>query len=188
MALRVRTRWHDKGRARSPGERAGVVASLVWRSALATIKHMREAQFDIDIGRPYFDVAVELMAFQVHVADRIAYAGLSPEEREAFMTGLVLRLADIVEDNGETLVGAAAPGECRRHFIDRVNERGGEYATFDCGADGPDFGFRRYLGNRVLELMPRKDRSWVVDQIMDIEAPEMVTTLRRAMAGMLAAA
>ncbi|WP_372529278.1 hypothetical protein, partial [Piscinibacter sp.] len=58
-----------------------------------------------------------------------------------------------------------------------------DYAYFGYGADGPDFAFTRYLGSRVSALMLRKDKTWALDQIMAIEAPEAVATLQSAMQG-----
>ncbi len=50
---------------------------------------------------------------------------------------------------------------------------------------GPDFAFMRYLGSRIEALMPAKDRAWVLDQVMAIEAPEAVEMLQRSLDGVL---
>ncbi len=186
MAVRIRTGWHIKGRERGMAERAGVVAATAWRFVQHAIKRMREAKFDIDIGRPYFDFVCELLVFMTHVADRIAYRLLDDAQRTAFTTALALRLAEIVEDNHDMLLGATEPGESRRHFIELANRRGTDYAEFGYDEkDGADFAFRRYLGNRILDIVPPKDRSWVIDQVMEIEAPDAVRTLEKTVCGVL---
>ena len=57
-------------------------------------------------------------------------------------------------------------------FIDKLNQRAGEYADFNYGADGPEFAFTRYLAFCMREVMDEKDVEWVIDQMMSIEAPE----------------
>jgi hypothetical protein len=123
----------------------------------------------------------------LHAADRIAYRGLDAEKRAAFTTALALKLAEVVEDNRDMLVAEPEAGRSRRHFIDLANQRGADYADFAYDEkDGPDFGFRRFFGSRLLEIVPQKDHAWVIDQIMEIEAPEAVKALESTLAGLFA--
>ncbi len=48
-------------------------------------------------------------------------------------------------------------------------------------ADEPDYPTLRYLGNRIMELMPKQDQSWFTDHVIGIEAPE---ALRNVMKGL----
>jgi hypothetical protein len=160
---------------------------LGWKLSQDAIRHMREAQFDIDIGRQYFDFVCEFLAFTLHAADRIAHRALDSERRIAFTTALALKLAEVVEDNRDMLIAAPEPGHCRRHFIDLANQRGADYADFAYDEkDGPDFGFRRFFGSRLLDIVPEKDHAWVIDQIMEIEAPEAIRALQRTLEGLFA--
>ena len=183
MAIRIRSRFHAEGQ-RSSVALASVVATLAWKLAIESIKRMRDAKYDIDIGRPYFDFVCEFMVFMAMSADRIAYAKLDPERRVEFTSALGKRLAEIVEDNSHMLFGEAQPGECQQHFIDLFNRRGADYAEFDYGADGPDFGFKRYFAACLREGLPEKDRLWVVDQVMDIEVPDALKALDKTLAGL----
>ena len=187
MAIRIRSRFHRGARERTLSELASVIAMLGWKLSQDAIRRMREAQFDIDIGLQYFDFVCEYLAFLLHAADRIAYRTLPPDRRLEFTTALALRLAEAVEDNRDMLIADAEPGRCRRHFIDLANLRGGEYADFAYDeTEGPDFGFRRFFGSRLLEIVPEKDHAWVIDQIMEIEAPEAVKALERTLEGLFA--
>lgn len=184
MAIRIRSRFH-RGRERSMRELASVVAMLGWKLSQDAIRHMREAQFDIDIGPQYFDFVCEYLAFLLHAADRIAYRGLAADQRLEFTTALALRLAEVVEDNRDMLIAETLPGVCRRHFVETANRRGDDYAQFGYSEkDGPDFGFRRCFGSHLLEILPQKDHAWVIDQVMEIEAPEAVVALERTLAGL----
>lgn len=183
MAIRIRSRFHAGQRERTPAELASVVAILAWKLAVESIRNMRRAEYDIDIGRPYFEFVSEFMIFLATAADRIAFRELDAEGRVAFTTALVRRLAEIVEDNRDMLLGEAVPGECQRDFLERFNRRSADYAEFDYGAEGPDFGFRRYFAACLRDTLPEKDKLWVVDQAMDIESPAAIKALEKTLAG-----
>jgi hypothetical protein len=184
MAVRIRSRFHAGGRERTMAELASAIAALSWKLAVDSIKRMREAQFDIDIGRPYFDYVVETMAFHAHYADRVAFDKLTPGQRGEFTTALAKRMAEFIEDNSGMLLAATEPGACRRHFLEVFNAAGADYAEYSCDEKGPDFGFRRAYASRVREGMPEKDKTWVYDQVMEIEAPEGVRAIRKTLDGL----
>lgn len=184
MAIRIRNRFHTKGQQRSPATLASVVAVLAWKLAIESIKRMRGAGYDIDIGRPYFDFVCEFLVYMALAADRVAHRELDPEPRAEFTAALAKRLSEIVEENSGMLLTDVESGVCRRRFVDLFNRRSGEYAEFGYGADGPDFGFRRYFAACLREVLPEKDRLWVIDQAMDIESPEAIRTLDRTLAGL----
>jgi len=184
MAVRIRSRFHAGGRERTLAELASVVAMLSWKLAIESIKRMREARFDIDLGRPYFDYVVETMAFHAHYADRVAFSKLDAEKRGEFTTALARRMAEAIEDNADMLLNASEPGACRRHFLEVFNAAGADYAEYSCDEKGPDFGFRRAYAARVREGMPEKDKNWVYDQVMEIEAPEGVKAIRKTLDGL----
>lgn len=186
MAVRAHTRFHTEGQ-RSAATLASVVALLAWKLAVAAINRMRKADYDIDIGRPYFDFICEFLVFMAVVADRVAYLKLDPDKRTDFTTALAVRLAEIVEENNYMLLASADPGACKRHFIDLFNRRSGEYAEFDYGPEGPDFGFKRLFAACLREGLPEKDRLWVVDQVMDIEVPEALKSLDKTLTGLFGA-
>lgn len=183
--IRLKTHWFRPGQPRSAEQTGGAVAFTVWRVARQMLERMRRAEFDIDAGPAYFAFLREVLVFLVLVADRIAHAEQAGAAREAFTTALVLRVADHLADNESDLLGPAPPGgpDHRSRFIDLFNELAPEYAEFGYGEDGPDFAFRRYLGSRITPLLPPKDSRWVLDQVMDIEAPDAVALVRQAMRG-----
>lgn len=188
MAIRVRNRFHAGGRERSPAVLASVVAMLAWKLALDSIQRMRSASFDIELGSSYFDFVCEYLAFLAHLADRIAFSQLDPEPRAAFTRALALRLAEVVEDNAGMRLVPAPAGAARGHFVDLFNASGEDYADFHCGADGPDFGFRRCFADRLRSAVPEKDRLWISDQVMEIEVPAAQAALEKTLAGLFAPA
>ncbi len=188
--MRIKNHWFKDGTAKSPGEHASAMAFIVFRVARQMLDRMRGAQFDIDAGPAYFAFLREVLVFLIQVADRMAFRQLDGAARVEFTTTMVLRVAEFIAGNEDDLLGPPPAGEpsYRDRFIDLVNELSGHYAEF--GADPttpgfvPDFGFLRYLGVRLTPLLPAKDQRWVLDQVMDIEAPEAVDVVQRGMQGL----
>lgn len=184
MAIRIRNSFHAAGRQRSMAELATVVAMLAWKLAIESLKRMREAEYEIDIGPTYFDFVCEYMVFLATAADRIAHADLSSEDRVEFTTALVKRLADVVEENRDMRVAELPSGQSRARFLDLFNRRGDDYAECGFDNDGPDFGFRRVFAAGMQEVLPEKDRLWAIDQVMEIESPEAIQALRKTLGGL----
>ena len=105
MALRLKTHWFKSEQPRSAAQTASAIAFTVWRVARAMIERMRKADFDIDVGPPYFAFMREVLVFLVAVADRIAHARQSAAQREAFTTALVVRVAELLDENESDLLG-----------------------------------------------------------------------------------
>ena len=189
--MRIKNRWFKAGAGKDAAEQASAMAFIVWRVAQNMLKRMRGAQYDIDAGPPYFAFMREVLIFLVALTDRIAYLRLTAEDRQAFTVALVRHVARNLEENELNLLGTPPPGapSWADSFIDLVNEVTPHYSEF--GADPvlepgeavfhPDFSFVRYLGFRLEPTLPEKDKYWVLDQVMAIEAPEAIETIQRSM-------
>lgn len=186
---RLKTHWFRHAGSRGAGQQASAAAFIVWRVARHTLDRTRHAGFGVEIGEPYFRFLREVLAFLVAVADRIAHARLEPAQRTEFTTALVHHLARILQDSEDDLIGPAPPGTPGNgeRFVDLVNELSAHYAEFGADptarADGfhPDFAFLRYLGIRLEPALPPQDRRWIVDQVIDVQAPEAVAMLRQSL-------
>lgn len=207
--MRIKSQWFKDGAAKTPQQNGSAMAFIIWRVAQNTLKRMRAAHFDIDVGPQYFAFTRELLVFLLQVADRMAYERLGADQRVAFVGALVRRMSEVVQDNEVEYLGAptlahdvrlAAPQGGLRDlgrpgvaqaapsyadtFIDLFNELAEHYAEFGYDAkEGPDFGFVRYLGHRIEPIMPEKDRRWVIEQFMAAEVPEAVGLLQKGMSG-----
>ena len=174
MALRIKSQWYQNDTAKTPKQTASAMAFITWRVAQNTLKQMRLAQFDIDIGAQYFAFTREVLVFLIQVLDRMAHDRMTTEERSEFVTALVIRVAEILQENEDTMLGIPSVGQTSHfdEFITLFNELADHYAEFGHDESGPDFNFVRYLGHRIEALMPAKDQRWVIDQIMATEVPE----------------
>jgi hypothetical protein len=178
--MRVKSHWFKTGRNRTPSEIAGALAFIVWRIGDKALKNTRNAKFEIAVGAQYFSFLGEFLVFLIQVADRIAYRELSAEDRLTFTGTLANRIAETLAENQSRLIGDGLTGNKQR-FIDKLNQRAGEYAEFDYGNEGPSFAFTRYLAFCMGDIMDEKDRSWITDQLMGTEAPQAVDTIEKAM-------
>ena len=171
----VKTRWRKKG-PRSVEERAGVIGANVWKIAVEIFKHMEKEGFRFGSDRMTTEVIAESIAFLVQLADRAVYGRLTEAEREALIGAVVRHLAATMENNQRDLLG---PGEYRKAFIDLLNARFGEYAGFEYRDGEPGYPCLRFFAGKVADAMAGGDNKWVVEQVMDIEAPEMVRLVRK---------
>jgi len=185
--IRIKSQWFKGGNARTWQQTASVMAFTAWRVAENTLRQMRSAQFDIEIGPQYFAFTREVLVFLIQMSDRMAHERMEDEDRAEFIAALVRRVAEVLQENEDRLLGpppAGQPGHFDE-FIDLFNELADHYAEFAYTSDGPDFAFVRYLGHRIEALMPEKDQRWVIDQIMAAEVPFAIEMLQRAMQGAL---
>jgi len=171
----VKTRWRKKG-PRSVQERAGVIGANVWKIALEIFKHMEKEGFRFGSDRMTTEVIAESIAFLVQLADRAVYGRLAEEERAALIGAVVRHLATTMENNQRDLLG---PGEYRKPFIDLLNARFGEYAGFEYRDGEPDYACLRFFAAKVADAMAGGDNKWVIEQVMEIEAPEMVRLVKK---------
>lgn len=187
MALRLKTVWFKNAGGRSSAELASVLASTIWRLADEAVTNL--SKFDCDIVTPERGVRIlgELAAFLLHMSDRMVYGRVPEAQRAQLVQATGRRLAELVEENIRKL-GAEDDFDYRANFIDFVNRRGADYATFDCTPEQPSFPLLRYLGLAVRELMLESDQPWVADQIMDLQAPEALGMLKKTVDGLLSPA
>lgn len=186
-AIRVKSHWFKAG-GQTPEQQAGAVAFIAWRVAQQMLKRMRAAGFDIDPGPAYFGFMREVLVFLLAVADRMAFERLASEDRARFLTALVHHVAGHLQDNEGDLLGRPDGPDWAERFVLQFEALQGHYAEFDAepgtapeAGFRPGFAFYRYLGHRLEPGLPEKDRRWVLDQVMAIEAPDAVELIASAM-------
>ena len=178
-ALRVKTVWFRKRATRSPAELASVLASTLWRLADKLVDNLSRAEYDIVTPARGYKIIAEVLALGLHLCDRWAYGRLDDAQRAALVQAIGAHLADTMESNVRGT---------RADFVDMLNRRGADYAGFDIPAEGAGFPVLRYLAAQVRESMDEHDQHWVMDQLMEIELPEALGTLKKTFDGLIAPA
>jgi hypothetical protein len=184
--IRVKTVWFKKEGDRSPEEIATAVASTIWRVADKAVDNLGRENYDILTPARGFKLIAECVAFLAHYCDRMAYATQTPERRAAVLQAMSTRLAEVMRDNILEVMGPDGNRDFKAEFIDFLNRRFADYAEFEFPEDSKaSFPALRFLGLQIREEMGDADKTWVMDQIMDIEMPEMMGTVQKSFKGLL---
>lgn len=166
----AKTRWRNKG-VRTIADRAGVIGANVWKISTEIFKHMEKEGFRFGSDQQVMTVIGEFIAFLVQLTDRAVHGKLSESDRAELIHAIAEHLATTVANNQLDLLG---PGEYRKPFIDLLNARFEEYSRFEYSGSAPGYPCLSFFAGKVSEAMAVTDNKWVIEQMMDIEAPEMV--------------
>jgi hypothetical protein len=182
---RVKTVWFKKEGEHPADEIATALATTIWRMADRSIDNLSRADYDIITPQRGFKIIAEMTAFAVHYVDRLVHPRLPEADRVALVSALGRRLAEIMEDNVLDFTGGEKDPDYdyRKGFIDMLNARMAEYAHYDFPADKASFPALRFLSLQIREGMEKSDQTWIQDQIMDIEMPEMMGTVKKQVDG-----
>jgi hypothetical protein len=177
--VRVKSKWSRKDKTHSVEEIAGALAFIAFRIAQNAVLSLENNDFQTDTQKQRMDIIAEFLCYTIHLMDRMTIERFSEEERVRFVTELAVKSAKHYEDNLREIIG---PGDYRQDFINVLNERMNDYAEFqyDLENGGASFPMRRFFGELVTRQMGEKNKRWVADQIIDIEAPEIQQTLNRS--------
>jgi len=181
--MRIKSNWFKEGREHSPQEISDALSFTISRIADNALKNTRKAKFEIAVGPQYLDFLAEFLLFLILVADRIAYRDLSAEDRVTFTGNLANRVAETYAENRSRLLVEDIK-ECKRRFIDLLNQRAGEYADFGYDEKGPEYGFYRYLAYCIGNVLSEEDANWVIDPMISYEAPEAVKMVEKTLRGL----
>lgn len=177
--MRIKSKWSKKDKTHSVEEIGGALAFIAFRLAQNTVLNLERNDFQTETLKQRVDIISEFLCFIIHLMDRMTIDRFTENERVRFVSELAVKSAKNFEDNMRDIVG---PGEYRQDFIDKLNERMNDYAEFhyDTGGDGASFPMRRFFGDLVTKQMSGKNKRWVTDQVIDVEAPEMQQALDKS--------
>ncbi len=165
MALRIKSHWWNDEGERSLPEIATALAFIAWRISVdkAVTLHCQRFVYRDDAQR--LDVIQEYLIFLIQVADRLSHGMFDDDARRTLITAFARKCVEHLQDNSQDLLGV---GDYGSPFLERLNQRSGEYADFKLDDEGPSYPFLRHLGFEIQQLMGREDENrWVIDQVMD---------------------
>lgn len=184
--VRLKTKWHRS--KRSERNKAGssrpkqlkdlssVIAMNIWKLAKEAFTHMEKEGFRFRDDEQAIESINEFMFYQLHIVDRMIYTKVSEDERGPFINAVAANLIDTMVSNQQDLLGEE---DYRSRMLETMNLRLGEYAECDFNDEGPSYEFTRHLAHRVAEQLQLTDDKWVVEQVIDIEAPPIVEKIMR---------
>jgi hypothetical protein len=172
----IKTRWRNKTAPRTPDELAGVIGANIWKISIEIFRHLEKDGFRFGTDRQVTAIITEFIAFLVQLTDRTVYRQLGDAERTTLINALARHLAKTMENNQLDLLG---PGDYRTPFIQTLNDRFEDYAQFDYIDGTPGYACLLYFSNKVSDAMASSDNKWVLEQMLEIEAPEMVRLIKK---------
>lgn len=181
--MRVKKRWNQASVARTIPQMANAIAATIWKLAANVVLNLENENFETDTQAQRIDIMEEVICFLVHYCDRWIYSRADQDRRQAFIGALAQDMARMLEDSRVDVQGE---GEYRAAFIDKLNRRSAEYAGFAFSdEDGPGFAMLCRLGDQVQDAMGARDQRWIPDYVVGREAPEIGTSLRRSLTGLV---
>jgi len=182
----LRTKWWSgKDKVRTAKEQGGALAFIAWRVAHETAITLHGEDFVYRDDGQRLDVIAEFLAFIVHLIDRISYEQIPEDARNELINATGEKLAGHMQDNRIDWQGA---GDYRAPFVELLNKRFGEYAEESFSDDGPGYSMYRHVGHCVQSHMQddaEHGNRWVIDQVMDVEGPEIYKKVDNAMQNLL---
>ena len=175
--MRLKSKWHKKGKARDPEEQGGALGFILWGIAVDRVKHMEQNNFKIDLPQETLAVISEVLAFLIQAVDRLIFDQVDDDTRGRIINATAHHLDDTIQDNARDLLGVEDYG----HFFEILNDRLNQYAEWPWEDDEPGYSHRRLLGQSVAEAVSEIDPRFVAEQIIEVEAPEAMALLRRGL-------
>lgn len=112
----------------------------------------------------------------IQLSDRIAYEELDTEQRQRFTQALASHLIGTVVDNQIEELGPS--DDYQRAFIEKLNHHLDGYAEFAVSNGDPSYQMLRYFGTLADQVMGGSDNKWIIEHVMEVEAPVLVKQLR----------
>ncbi len=181
---RIRTRWHKSSKPKSPETIAGAMGMNIWKMASGTANKMYSEGFNFKSNEQLLDIIAEFSIFLLQLSDRIAYDHLDDEQRQRFTQALAAHLIDtMVENQVLELKGNAS--EYQKVFVEKLNHHLEGYSEFAVTEGEPSYQMLRYFGTLCDEVMGGSDNKWVIEHVMEVEAPPFIKQVRESMEKLL---
>ncbi|OOZ40706.1 hypothetical protein BOW53_06770 [Solemya pervernicosa gill symbiont] len=180
--MRIKTKWHKDKEGKSLEESASVMGFVAWRAAMNGLNQMENDGFRTDSYSHQLEIIAEFVAFELQVADRLAYIRLEDEDRQAFISTLAGHLIEHTVDN---MLDVQGPGDYRPVVIEKLNNRAAEYAELKFQGEEPGYPFLSHLGRCVDGIMGGEKNKFAIEFAAEVIGPDLVKTLRKSVADLL---
>lgn len=180
MRIRLKTQWNRQTREISLADTVSVLAFNAWKIGMQALLEIENQNFQIDTQLQRMAIMEEIMAFLVHILDRIAYTELEEADRQQLIHHFALKLADHIQDNTRDFAGQ---GDYRNPFINKLNIRLVDYAetSWDQTVQLPGFSMSLSFGQHIAASLGPRDQQWALDYIQRTLLPEMLDPYKRVL-------
>ena len=184
--IRIKTTWFRKDAGRAEDETASVLALTFWKMASKAVDDISKADYDIVNPGRGFGIIAEMGAFILHITDRMLSDRVDEERRTALIGAAGVKLGEFMATNIHDLLNDETDKrDYQGEFLDFLNRRTEDYETFDFPPDEPNYAIKRYLANVMRERMEAHDQTWIIDQVIEFQAPEAIENVTKLIDGFL---
>ena len=149
-----------------------------------SVDDISKADYDIVNPGRGFGIIAEMGAFILHITDRMLSERVDEERRTALIGAAGVKLGEFMETNIHDLVNDETDKrDYQGEFLDFLNRRTEDYETFDFPPDEPNYAIKRYLANVMRERMEAHDQTWIIDQVIEFQAPEAIENVTKLIDG-----
>ncbi len=180
--MRLQSKFHRQGKPKSIEEVAGALGFNAWKIAKKTVNKLYADGFNYSSEGQILDVVAEFIAFMIQTADRLAYQQMNDEQRQRFVSAMAGQLVNSLAENMTDVHGEA---DHKSAFIEKLNDRLESYAEYGFVDGQPSYQALRYFGKCVDEVMGGDENKWVLEQIIEVEAPAVLQSLKKNMDSLL---
>ena len=182
--IRIKTTWFRKDAGRAEDETASVIALTFWKMASKAVDDISKADYDIVNPGRGFGIIAEMGAFILHITDRMLSDRVDEERRTALIGAAGVKLGEFMASNIHDLLNDDTDKrDYQGEFLDFLNRRTEDYETFDFPPDEPNYAIKRYLANVMRERMEAHDQTWIIDQVIEFQAPEAIENVAKLING-----
>ena len=181
--VRVKSKFHRQDKPKSIETVAEALGYNSWKIADKTVDNLYSEGFNFQSKAQILEVVGEFMTFMIQTADRLAHERMSDEQRQRFIASMAGRIIAAMIDNLSEIEGndVMELNDHKKAYIEKLNQRLDSYSEFGFQDGYPSYQALRFFANAVDEAMGGEDNKWVVEQIIEVECPELVKTLTRNM-------
>ncbi|RUM79350.1 MAG: hypothetical protein DSZ16_08615 [Candidatus Thioglobus sp.] len=173
--MRVKSKWH-KTQVKTIEDIGGAMAFICWRITKNHLEDLINEGFVIE-KEQVFDVIAEYLCFLIQSIDRLVFKTLNTEQRQELINKLAKQSAFYYQENKEDRIGE---GNHWKAFVNTYNQRSKDYSDYDFVDNEPDYHFLRYFAEKVKLAMTDVDEKWIVQQMIEIQAPKAFKKLSQS--------
>ena len=173
--MRVQSTWH-KTQVKTIDDIAGALAFNSWRITKNHLTDLINKAYVIEKAQ-VFDVIREYMCYLIQCVDRLAFDVLDTKKRQELIIAIAKQSADYYQENKQERIGE---GDHWQEFIDTYNLRSQDYSDFEFYEGEPNYLFMRYFGEKVQKAMTDVDEKWIIQQIVEIQAPKAFQSIKKS--------
>ena len=117
--MRIKSRWNKRAKPQNLEDIGGAVGYISWQIAAEGILELENQGYTTESNLHRLEIAKEILAFLLQVADRLTYDQLEQAERQRFITAVAMHIANTYASNKQDFLGQ---GDFKAEFIDFLNQ------------------------------------------------------------------